>query len=305
MAFCSNCGNKLRYGAKFCPSCGMETNGEDGSQRKQIYEGRIHKCPNCGEILKSFTAVCPSCGHEFRDIKSSGAVKEFADKLEQIQKNRKPESIMSSVVKAFGVEREDPADQQIAYLIRNFSVPNTKEDMFEFMILASSNIDASVLSKNGNTDDMSADELKAQKAIVEAWIAKANQVYQKAALAFGNDSDFYRIQQIYDQKMQETKKAKIWAWLMPMLPVGVMILMVMISFAMLGRYEREEKRIEKRLNAVVAEIQQDIKSGEYEDALIKANSLRFDKSVDSKKAEQWDEQREYLIDVIEKAKGDK
>ena len=36
---------------------------------------------------------------------------------------------------------------------------------------------------------------------------------------------------------------------------------------------------------------------------LKATGLRFDSSLDKEKAQQWDEQREYLIDLINEKKG--
>lgn len=67
--------------------------------------------------------------------------------------------------------------------------------------------------------------------------------------------------------------------------------------------EIRETRLEKKLNATVVEIQQDISEGNYDAARIKANGLRFDKNLDEDKAKQWDEQREYLIEFIEEKKG--
>lgn len=52
-----------------------------------------------------------------------------------------------------------------------------------------------------------------------------------------------------------------------------------------------------RLNEIYAEIQVDIENGDYDSALIKANSLYFRRDDDDLK-EQWDEMRESVIDII-------
>ena len=115
-------------------------------------------CNNCGKELDSFTVVCPACGCEIRDKKATDSVKEFySDLLIARTTNEK------------------------AYLIRSYPIPNAKEDILEFMILACSNIPG---EENQN--------------IYEAWLVKAQQAYQKAKLLFGQDSDFAKIQQIYD-----------------------------------------------------------------------------------------------------------
>lgn len=159
MAFCSNCGKQLDEGARFCSTCGAsvaQPAKEDNSGRKTVYDGELHKCPNCGEQINSFVAVCPACGYEFRGTKTASCVKELAAKLEQV---RVPE------------QRDD--------LIRNFYIPNTKEDICEFFILAVSNI-------------------KARDDCEDAWRAKLEQAYQKARLSFGNDSSFSEISELYE-----------------------------------------------------------------------------------------------------------
>jgi len=87
MAFCSNCGQPITEGAKFCPNCGkrasMAISDEHNEQRKTIYDGEVHKCPNCGEVVGSFITICPACGYEIRGVGASKAVHEFALKLER------------------------------------------------------------------------------------------------------------------------------------------------------------------------------------------------------------------------------
>ena len=119
MSFCSNCGKQLAEGVKFCSECGAKViESENSEQRKVVYEGEIHKCPSCGEILESFVAKCPTCGYDAALDCSSNSVKEFAMKLAATE-----------------------MDSAKVVLIQNFPIPNTKEDIFEFMILAASNFE--------------------------------------------------------------------------------------------------------------------------------------------------------------------
>lgn len=137
----------------------------DSGKRKTFYEGEIHKCPNCGYILDSFVTICPSCKYELRGTKATSVVNELFKKLEQT------ESI----------------NQKID-LISNFYIPNNKEDICEFIILATSNIQAGGYG-------------------VEAWYAKLEQAYQKARLSFGNSPEFQYISELYykSKKQQGAK----------------------------------------------------------------------------------------------------
>jgi len=170
MAFCSNCGAKIANEAKFCPECGTPTvvGSEKIDQRQQEYSGKIVKCANCGEVIDAFVAKCPSCGYELRGTKVSESVHEFTLKLEHT-----------------GTE-----EQRIDF-IRTFPIPNAKEDIFEYMILASTNITG-----------------ESRKAVFDAWLVKFDQSYQKAKLVFGNDDDFAKIQTIYEKTSRQIIKEK-------------------------------------------------------------------------------------------------
>ena len=163
MAFCINCGQELAEGAKFCANCGKAANNTSTNQRKTVYDGELHKCPNCGERLDSFVTICPACGYELRGARVTSVVNELAQKLEST------ESI-----------------EQKIDLIRNFYIPNTKEDIYEFFILATSNISA------GGYD-------------VEAWYAKLEQAYQKAKISFGNAPEFKYLSQLYSKAKKQQK----------------------------------------------------------------------------------------------------
>lgn len=131
--------------------------------RQSVYSGALHKCPSCGEVLESFASFCPACGHELRNIAVSSVVVAFGEQLKQTLP---------------GANR--------AALIRGFPVPNAREDIIEFMILASANM--------ANCDDD--DEL-------ESWRAKLDQCYKKAALSFGGSESFRQVSELYHRAVFE------------------------------------------------------------------------------------------------------
>lgn len=171
MAYCVSCGNKLSESDRFCSNCGTaveETQAPDKKRnsREQLFDGKIYKCPNCGEQLESFSATCPACGYELRGSQVTSCVHELSQKL----------------------ECTETAEKRIE-LIRNFYIPNTKEDIYEFFILAYSNITAGAQG-------------------IDAWKVKLEQAYLKAKLAFDNGEDFKHIDELYKQIKKASIKSK-------------------------------------------------------------------------------------------------
>ncbi len=170
MAFCINCGQELAEGAKFCANCGKAVTGESTiSQRKTVYEGNLHKCPNCGEVLNSFVTNCPTCGHEIRDAQGVSSVRQLAIKLEQLESKRPPKKGTNIFAQIFsGGTQLQSIDEQKIDLIRNFSIPNTKEDVLEFIVLAAANIDLKVYGLDSDKYQMLD---PARRELSDAWLA--------------------------------------------------------------------------------------------------------------------------------------
>lgn len=110
MPYCTNCGKEIVGNVKFCSNCGAVTNNTNNvtSKRQTVFEGNIHKCPNCGEVLPSFAASCSSCGYEIRGNSAADSVKELYNSLNKEVSTSQKDSI-----------------------IRNFPIPNSKEDILE------------------------------------------------------------------------------------------------------------------------------------------------------------------------------
>ncbi len=160
MKYCRNCGNKLNDNAKFCEACG--TRIEDEAK-----QAKVLICPRCGDVINSFTGKCKSCGTEFYNIDASKTMKEFSNNLLNTDE--------------FGQKLE---------MIKTFPIPNSKEDIIEFMILASSNI--------GYTEQKN----KMDEAYEDAWVTKFMQGYQKAKMVLAGDREWNRIQKLYDETIE-------------------------------------------------------------------------------------------------------
>ena len=276
MSYCLKCGAKLVDGAKFCQKCGTSVHEDvyaNEAKRQQEYVGKIYKCPNCGEVLKAFVRNCPSCGLELRGAKATSAVREFALKLEAIEARReyeKPKGIFSATQNQINISK---TDEQKINLIQNFSVPNTKEDMLEFMILATSNINTR------SYDSTNTNITKGEKAIADAWNSKIRQVYEKAKKSYGDEADFRMIQELYDEcnlEIKNVKKAGIlkWALMAGWMPILFIVIFVIASIKAPGVERKEVIRME----SIYDEVQTALKNGEYKKALLNAEGLVYSPS---------------------------
>ncbi len=211
--FCVKCGRKLPVDAKFCSSCGEAVNGNNNSistipaqsnsnTRQQEYVGTVYKCSNCGCVITKTTAICPECGMKITGQTSVNSVQEFKEQLMAIELNRSEFNVANFF------QRVSPVDMQKLSLIKSFPIPNSIDDILEFMLLAVANIDVN-LSKNtwGNKLSNGGVETKEtiKKSLSDAWVLKMQQAYQKAEIMFPNDPLFKQIQKIYFDKMKELK----------------------------------------------------------------------------------------------------
>lgn len=268
--YCSNCGEKISDKSKFCNFCGATVDKykdeekeiekksdeiktekvEEQTERKTVYEGKIVKCPNCGENLKSFTANCPTCGFEFRGSKSSSAVAELAKKLEMIETRREKKKAGSKILSSLNMgEPLTTTDEQKISLIRSFPIPNTKEDLYEFLILSKSNIEIDLYQ---NTQIQSA-----RLAVSDAWKAKFEQAYHKAKLLFKDDERMQEIQKMYDETNQSIKNSKwrIWKILGGIYGIiFVIIIITLIIVAICGGFSNNSDSTTKDNSSNISEI---------------------------------------------------
>ena len=225
--FCSNCGAKLNEGAKFCYKCGSEVGGKSQSNqsadftqtdtgtytsRVQEFAGRIIKCPNCGQAISNTDVVCPSCGHQITGRAASSSVQRLVYELMAIENSRRQKNALDNFVQSFtGTDEEESTiSSKKVTLIKNFPIPNTIEEISEFIILAAGNIDVGLSKVSlGNKIGRTGNDPKAnERGISDAWVGKLQQAYQKAEIMFSDMPIFIKIQEVYSNKMRELNMLK-------------------------------------------------------------------------------------------------
>lgn len=181
--------------------------------KPQTGKAQVRKCPACGAIIPSFSTVCPDCGAELSDIQSSKALEKFTDRLYQIEGRRQdnvqeennkkigcgmivawiflyPVFIMYYLVKYMIAMSSDPkfdgVDKSKQDLILNTPVPNSKEDLLEFMIFCATRVESLSLMKL----------LKPSSIKVigwnKIWMKKLDALKLKAQIAMKNDSESWK-----------------------------------------------------------------------------------------------------------------
>lgn len=296
MAVCTECGKTISDDAKFCDNCGAIAIGKDSkspNQRKTVYEGELHKCPSCGAVLDSFAVNCPACGYELRSVQPAGSVRELSIRLEQIEATRVAEKVHSIYKMTNSVLIASKTDEQKASLIRTFPIPNTKEDLLEFVILANSNV---------NSESYVSGLQDSARVVSDAWKSKFEQAYQKAEVLFKNDPDFQYIQSLNQKMGTGIKKAKNRQWkqiVMLFVGLGIVWAVLIIGSNMAG--SKDDAKELAQLKAMISETEGCLERSEYKLALMNAESIKTD-SYDDEVQRQYEVQKEYLIDkVIEKA----
>jgi DnaJ-domain-containing protein 1 len=171
--------------------------------------GDIRKCPACGALAESFATKCSDCGTEFRNIQASQNIIKFFEKLDELERTRTDSPSQESSNSNIGVGtilkwlffywillplkainfilnktktgKWSTTDVRKEELIMNFPVPNSREEIFEFLTLSLSKIDVisytEVVSEKG----------KYRSAWNAVWLKKLEQINTKATLAMKND----------------------------------------------------------------------------------------------------------------------
>jgi hypothetical protein len=210
MPFCVNCGNNLDQNARFCSLCGTAVNGAVVAVEQPDNKRTVHRCPACNGTVSSLSGNCPFCGSELSNTKVADSVHAFFERMDALDQqafvhNTKKEEKGpwgGAIGAAMGLDAMvrlysglSAGDKRKLEMIQNFPVPNSKEDIMEFLILSCSRVDLNPkIRMFGNPNWVV--EKKEADAFNNAWTAKIKQVYYTAQIAYKTDTAF--LQKIED-----------------------------------------------------------------------------------------------------------
>lgn len=114
--------------------------------QKKVYKpqnsklGTVKKCPSCGAIIPESSLKCPECSYTFRDVKANSTYKELYDNLVEADRSRKHIDITDYAgLLAFEKDHSRVIDRKVSLII-NCPIPNTEDDLVEFLTMASPNL---------------------------------------------------------------------------------------------------------------------------------------------------------------------
>lgn len=176
----------------------MSEEDVDFERDSEARETKLKRCPACGEIVSPNETICPTCAFEIRDV-AEGSIALLSKRLDIIESKRpeKKRKEDRSIISA--------TDERKISLIRSWPIPNSKEDLFEFMAMAGGNCIRS--GKIGT------DRIASEDALSDAWSSKFDQAYAKAKRLFGKTEDFEQFKEL----KSEVQKKAIFARYRPLL----------------------------------------------------------------------------------------
>jgi len=185
--------------------------------------GDVKKCPACGAIVQSFQTKCSDCSHEFRNIEASHSIIKFFEKLDELESSRKenpinikedtsvgvgtifkwlffywiliPIKVINFIInKSKSSQWSNTTDVRKEELIMNFPVPNSIEEIFEFLSLSLSKIET--ISYFNLTNEKG----KYKSSWNDVWLKKVEQINTKASISMkGDKKNYEELQNIVNQ----------------------------------------------------------------------------------------------------------
>lgn len=160
--------------------------------------GEMKRCPSCGAPVAQFQAKCPECGYEFRDLRSNTTVLGLQKALDDIDNDYgQPATGKDMLLNAMTSGAIDRATKKKIEVIKNYPIPNTKEDLIEMLTLCQANAHYDL-----STPD--------QRPLANAWRSKLYQIQAKAQMLLKDDNDAKEIlESINKDRKARTNKKRI------------------------------------------------------------------------------------------------
>lgn len=173
--------------------------------------GNIVKCPNCGSTDVAGRAICPECGYAFTNVRSNNSSEKLANKLAEVEVSRRG-SLFGGIAAVYGGGKT----AEKASIIKNFPVPNTRDDLLEFLSL--------LKPKSSKYQSLGAADVELSK-LGPAYFVKYTECIDKAKRSFKNDPDFEPYFVFYEKERKKINPSfyYIGAFVLLYVVIGLLI----------------------------------------------------------------------------------
>ena len=165
------------------------------------------KCPECQAVIESFSTKCAYCDAEIKNVKTSFSINNLNEKLiEAEEKARNQKSgggLIGNLMSA--IDGESEIERRIynakSSVIRTFPIPNTKEDILEFLTLAVASV---TTIKINFLEKMAGESGGAGHRITykNAWLNVCQKVIMKARFSMKDDKDLLAEIESYAKQLE-------------------------------------------------------------------------------------------------------
>ncbi len=273
----------------------MATESEKTINQKQ---GVINKCPSCGGALKAFSSKCDLCGHELAGVGANRTISDLVEKFDEIE---------AEITKAglTGGAREKELITRKARVIRDFPIPNSREDLQSLIYFIHPKIQDNI-KPDPNAED---------------WRVKFREVLNLAKNAYKGDAktraEFEEIERSLNTTISGSLQTRAKRY--PIVAGGV-ALVAILAVAGIASTQMEKWKLNQcadkyaqgavtekaRLDGIVASSAAKQTEKKYSEALTSLNQLRWEYQepckVDDANQEKvrWEEKRKELVGLIQK-----
>jgi hypothetical protein len=262
-------------------------------------KGSINKCPSCGAAIGAFVSACEACGHEFTNIEANRTITALVKRFDEIEKEADEQGLK-------GNKRQQAILEKRARTIRDFPIPNSRDDLLELIEYIRPKIKDSV-SPDPNIND---------------WREKFNEVLNRAKNAYKNDTSTLAELDSIEKSLQtsvaenlqiKAKKNPLFVFLL----AGIALLAIIgflsshISQSKLQKCQEKYSKgalVEKdRLERVLSSTDQSYKSKNYSEALTQAGKLHWEYKEDCNEEENgkaialWNDKRTQMTELVKKS----
>ena len=258
----------------------------------------INKCPSCGAQLAAFASSCEACGYEITNIEANRSITALVNRLDEIEREVDERGFE-------GKARMQEVINRRATAIRDFPVPNTREDLQQLIYFIQPKIQETVKPDPN----------------IEEWRAKFVEVINRAKKAYENDSsalaEFTRIEDSLATSLAESLQIKakrnplfvvllIGIAILCLIGLGTWILNKSDEHGCVEKYTQAAQVEKDRLDKLYATAEQEFKNKNYTEALTASNAVHWDivdgacKVDDNQRTKAlWEEKRARITSQIQ------